>query len=93
MTGIIININPVTLRFGGFELRWYNIAIILAVVTGTVIAAREANRKGLKAGDISLLLMPWVYNGLAIPLTAIATLTVIPVVTSMVILHKKDIHA
>lgn len=92
MTGIIININPVALRLGDFELRWYNIAIILAVITGTIIAAREANRKGLKADDISLL-MPWVYNGLAIPLAAIATLTVIPVVISMVVLHKRDIHA
>ena len=59
MTGIIISINPIALRFGGFELRWYSIAIILAIVAGTLIAAREANRKGLKADDIYFF-MPWV---------------------------------
>ncbi len=92
MTGIIINIDPVALRFGDFELRWYSIAILLAVITGIVIAAHKANKKGLKAGDISLLL-PRVYHGLVIPLAAITTLAVIPVVISMVILHKRDIHA
>ncbi len=38
MTGIIINIDPVALRFRDFELRWYSIAIMLAAIaTLTVI--------------------------------------------------------
>ncbi len=45
MTGIIINIDPVALRFGGFELRWYSTAIILAVIARTMIVAREAKRR------------------------------------------------
>jgi phosphatidylglycerol:prolipoprotein diacylglycerol transferase len=58
MNGIIINIDPVILRIGGFELRWYSVAIMLAVVAGMVIAAREGKRKGLPA-DFVYSLTPW----------------------------------
>ena len=59
MNGIVININPVALEIGGFALRWYSLAIMLAVVTAVVIASREARAKGLSAADIYGLL-PWV---------------------------------
>lgn len=59
MSGIIININPVALEFGGFELRWYTLVVILAVVTAVVIASRVAEVKGLPPGQIYSLL-PWV---------------------------------
>ena len=59
MSGIIININPVALEFGALELRWYALAVILAVVAAVVIASREAERKGLSPEEIYSLL-PWV---------------------------------
>ena len=59
MSGIVINIDPVIFRMGDFEFRWYSVAIILAVVTAVVIAAREGKRKGLPA-DFVYSLAPWV---------------------------------
>ena len=59
MSGIVINIDPVIFRLGHFELRWYSVAIILAVVTAVVIAAREGKQKGLPA-DFVYSLAPWV---------------------------------
>jgi phosphatidylglycerol:prolipoprotein diacylglycerol transferase len=47
MNGIVINIDPVIFQAGGFELRWYSVAIMLAVVAAMVIAAHEGKRKGL----------------------------------------------
>jgi phosphatidylglycerol:prolipoprotein diacylglycerol transferase len=60
MNGIIININPIALKFGNFELRWYSVAIMLAVVAAVLVAAREAGKRGLSKGDIYALL-PWVF--------------------------------
>ena len=59
MNGIVINIDPVIFRIGDFELRWYSIAIVLAVVVAIVIAAREGERKGLPA-DFVYSVAPWV---------------------------------
>ncbi|MHC4665140.1 MAG: prolipoprotein diacylglyceryl transferase [Planctomycetota bacterium] len=59
MNGIVINIDPVIFRLGDFELRWYSVAIILAVVAAVIIAAREGKRKGLSA-DFVYSLAPWV---------------------------------
>jgi phosphatidylglycerol:prolipoprotein diacylglycerol transferase len=59
MSGIIININPVALEIGGLEIRWYSLAIAVAVVAAILIAWREARAKGLPAGEIYGL-FPWV---------------------------------
>ncbi len=59
MPGIVININPVILAIGPFELRWYSLAIMLAIVIGVMVAVREAARKELPTGEIYSLL-PWV---------------------------------
>lgn len=59
MNGIVISMDPVIFRMGGFELRWYSVAITLAIVAAIVIAAQEGKRKGLPP-DFSYALAPWV---------------------------------
>ena len=62
MNGIVININPVILQIGSYELRWYGIAIALAVVTAVLIGARRAKKRGIAADEIYFL-APWVLLG------------------------------
>ncbi|MGA7677453.1 MAG: prolipoprotein diacylglyceryl transferase [Dehalococcoidia bacterium] len=44
---ITININPVAFSIGAFEVRWYGIMVVLAVVAVIAISLREAKRVGL----------------------------------------------
>jgi len=62
MNGIIININPIILHLGSFELRWYSIAIALAVVAAVIIGARRGKKRGIAADEIYFL-APWVLLG------------------------------
>lgn len=62
MNGIIININPIILYIGSFELRWYGVAIALAVVAAVLVGARRAKKKGIPADEIYFL-APWVLLG------------------------------
>lgn len=62
MNGIVIDINPIIVHIGGFELRWYGVAIALAVVAAVVIGARRAKKKGISADEIYFL-APWVLIG------------------------------
>ncbi|MFC1964051.1 prolipoprotein diacylglyceryl transferase [Chloroflexota bacterium] len=62
MSGIVINIDPIILRLGSFELRWYSVAIMLAIIAAVVIAAHEAKKKGINQEHIYNLL-PWVLLG------------------------------
>ena len=62
MNGIVININPVILQIGSYELRWYGIAIALAVVIAVLIGARRGKKKGIPADEIYFL-APWVLIG------------------------------
>jgi phosphatidylglycerol:prolipoprotein diacylglycerol transferase len=52
MNGIIVNIDPVLLRLGVFEVRWYSLAIVLAIGTAVVVGARRARRKGINPAEI-----------------------------------------
>jgi phosphatidylglycerol:prolipoprotein diacylglycerol transferase len=62
MNGIVININPIILQIGSFELRWYGVAIALAVVAAVIIGARRGKKKGIPADEIYFL-APWVLIG------------------------------
>ncbi len=62
LNGIVINIDPVIFHIGGFELRWYSVAIIVAVVAAVVIAARRAPKRGIAADEIYSL-APWIILG------------------------------
>lgn len=59
MNGIIINIDPVIFQLGAFELRWYSLAIMLAIVAAVLISVRRAKKKGI-AGDEIYSLAAWV---------------------------------
>jgi len=58
MNGIVINIGPVILRIGGFALRWYGLAVFIAVVAAVLIAIRQAKSKEFSSDDV-LSLLPW----------------------------------
>lgn len=62
MNGIIININPIIIEIGGFALRWYGLAVVLAVLAAVFVATREAKRKNFPAEEIWNLL-PWLLIG------------------------------
>lgn len=61
MNGMVINIDPVIFSFGSFELRWYTVAIIIAIISAVCIASREFRRKGLSE-KILLSLLPWMFG-------------------------------
>lgn len=62
MNGIVININPVILHIGGFELRWYSLAIVLAVIAAVLIVARRGTKRGITTEEIYSL-VPWMLIG------------------------------
>jgi len=62
MNGIVIDINPIIAHIGSFELRWYGVAIALAVVAAVIIGARRAKKKGISPDEVYYL-APWVLLG------------------------------
>ncbi len=62
MNGFVIDINPVIAHLGSLELRWYGLAIALAVVAAVIIGARRARKKGISPDEIYYL-APWVLLG------------------------------
>ncbi len=59
MNGIIINIDPVIFHLGGFELRWYSLAVMLAIVAAVLITTHQGKKRGFAAEEI-LSLALWV---------------------------------
>ena len=62
MNGIVINIDPVILQLGGFELRWYSLTMILAIVAAVLITAHRGKKKGIATEEIFSLAL-WVVIG------------------------------
>ena len=62
MNGIVINIDPVIFRLGHLELRWYSLAIILAIIAAVLITAYRAKKKGIATEHIYSLAL-WVVLG------------------------------
>ncbi|OGO22667.1 MAG: prolipoprotein diacylglyceryl transferase [Chloroflexi bacterium RBG_16_51_9] len=62
MNGIVINIDPVILQVGYLELRWYSLAIMMAVVASVLITARRATKRGIAREEIYSLAL-WVVLG------------------------------
>lgn len=62
MTGIVISIDPVIMRIGSFELRWYGLAVAIAVIVAMLIMARQIKKKGISIEEI-LPLTPWLALG------------------------------
>jgi len=58
MNGIVINIDPVILRLGSLEIRWYAVAIITAIVVALLVTVREFKGKGIPTENVYSLL-PW----------------------------------
>lgn len=49
--------DPVAFEVFGFEVRWYGLLIAIAVLIGTILALREAKRKGIKEESIIDMLL------------------------------------
>lgn len=49
--------DPVAFKVFGFEVRWYGLLIAIAVLIGTILALREAKRKGIKEESIIDMLL------------------------------------
>ncbi len=52
MNGIVINIDPVIFNIGDLEIRWYSLAIMLAIAVGMLITVRQADKKGIAPHQI-----------------------------------------
>ncbi|MBI2860216.1 MAG: prolipoprotein diacylglyceryl transferase [Chloroflexi bacterium] len=64
MNGIVINIDPVLVHLGGFEVRWYSLAIMLAIVSAVFVASRLASKKGIAVDEIYTLAIWTVIGGI-----------------------------
>ncbi len=64
MNGIVINIDPVIFHLGVFELRWYSLTIMLAVVAAVLITVYFAKKKGIATDEIYSLALWVVFAGI-----------------------------
>ncbi len=62
MNGIVINIDPVILQIGHFEVRWYAVTMLLAVVAAVLIMAHRGKKSGIATEEIYSLAL-WVVPG------------------------------
>ncbi|MFC1958475.1 prolipoprotein diacylglyceryl transferase [Chloroflexota bacterium] len=61
--GIVINIDPVIFHLGVFELRWYSLAITLAIVAAVWMTTYQGKKKGIATDEIYSLALWVVISG------------------------------
>ncbi len=54
---IAVDIDPVLAVVGPITIRWYGLAVSLALVIGTIITLREAARRGIPENDILFVIL------------------------------------
>lgn len=64
MNGIIIDIDPVIFHFGVFELRWYSLMIMLAIVAAVLLSVYFGKKKGMATDEIYSLALLVVVAGI-----------------------------
>lgn len=64
MNGIVINIDPTIFHLGAFELRWYSLAIMTAILAAVLITSYFGKRKGIPESEITTLALITVFSGL-----------------------------
>jgi len=64
MNSVVINIDPVIFYLGGFEFRWYSLAIMLAVVAAVLITAHQGKKRGIATSEIYSLALWMVIAGM-----------------------------
>ncbi|MDR1606268.1 MAG: prolipoprotein diacylglyceryl transferase [Streptococcaceae bacterium] len=52
MKNLLLTIDPVALRLGPIEIRWYALCIVAGVIVAVWLAMREAPRKKIKPDDV-----------------------------------------
>jgi len=52
VNGIVIDIDPVILRVGSFEVGWHGLLVAIAAVVGILLAVHEGRRRGIPPGTI-----------------------------------------
>ncbi len=62
MLHIHIGIDPIIAQFGPFALRWYSLAILVAIVIAVLVIRREFQRKGLPLAQYDTMVF-WVVAG------------------------------
>jgi len=63
---ITIEINPVALGFGAFEVRWYGVMVVLAIVAVIGIALLEAKRVGFSQDHIYSVALWGIVGGVVV---------------------------
>lgn len=51
MTGVIFPVDPIIAQIGPLVLRWYGLMIGIGIIAGCYIGAKEAERRGVPAGQ------------------------------------------
>ncbi len=64
MKGIVIDIDPVLLRLGHFEVHWYSVFVLLAFAAGTAVALKRCKKIGMTSDQVYNLVMIVALGGL-----------------------------
>jgi phosphatidylglycerol---prolipoprotein diacylglyceryl transferase len=60
VNGILLDVEPVLVRWGSLSIRWYGVLLIVALVIGSALAVRRAIGVTVPTGAVALDLLSWV---------------------------------